>query len=66
MFTDGIADLENADDGLHKAIRDAAEMRNADDIANQILSYAYAAYGAKAGDDMTVMVARVIKNKAVR
>lgn len=66
MFTDGIADLESADDGLHKAIRDAAELRNADDIANQILSYAYAAYGAKAGDDMTVMVARVIKNKAVR
>lgn len=66
MFTDGIADLETADDRLHQAIREAAEMRNADDIANHILSHAYAAYGAKAKDDMTVMVARVIKNKAVR
>lgn len=60
MFTDGIADLEDKDDELHEAIRRAARLRNATEAAED--SYCSAATsGGLAGDDMTVLAARITK-----
>ncbi len=66
MFTDGIADLEDADDILHEAVRKAARLRNASEAAESILNAAKQASGGQAGDDMTVLTARITKpvNKA--
>ena len=66
MFTDGIADLEDKDDDLHDAVRRAARLRNATEAAETILTAARQASGGLAGDDMTVLAARITKpiNKA--
>ena len=61
MFTDGIADLEEGDDALHAAIRRAARMRNAQEAAEAVLDAAKRAGGGVAGDDMTVLAARVTR-----
>ena len=61
MFTDGIADLEDKDDELHEAIRRAARLRNATEAAEMILTAAQQSSGGLAGDDMTVLAARITK-----
>ena len=61
MFTDGIADLEDKDDDLHDAVRRAARLRNATEAAETILTAARQASGGLAGDDMTVLAARITK-----
>ncbi len=61
LFTDGVADLESVDDGLHEVIRAAAKTRNAKEMAEKILGHALAAYGGKAPDDLTVMVGRIVR-----
>jgi len=64
MFTDGIADLENAEESLFGFIMDAAKMRNVQEIADRILTSALAVAGGTAPDDMTVMVARALRTGA--
>ena len=64
MFTDGIADLETAEEAVFQNMMDAVELKNAQEIADTILAMALAGYGGRAKDDMTVMVTRVVKNVA--
>ena len=61
MFTDGIADMEDSDDALHAAIRRAGRLRNAQEAAEGILDAAKRAGGGVAGDDMTVLAARITR-----
>ena len=55
------ADLEDKDDELHEAIRRAARLRNATEAAEMILTAAQQSSGGLAGDDMTVLAARITK-----
>ena len=64
MFSDGIADLENASDALFETILEAAKLRSTQEIADRILSMALGIDGGEAKDDMTVMVTRVVKNRS--
>lgn len=64
MFSDGIADLENASDTLFETILEAAKLRSTQEIADRILSMALGIDGGEAKDDMTVMVTRVVKNRS--
>lgn len=61
LFTDGIADLDTQESGLLDQIKEACELRNAQEIAQRILYAALAEYDGQAKDDMTVIVARVVR-----
>ncbi|MBQ9941529.1 MAG: stage II sporulation protein E [Christensenellaceae bacterium] len=63
LFSDGVADLENSGELLFETITQAVGLRNAQEIAERILTAALAMCGGTAPDDMTVMAVRLVKNK---
>jgi len=64
MLTDGVADsIKDSRGDWIKALLESTPLRNPQDIADQILEEAKRNYGRQIGDDMTVLVLRILDRK---
>ncbi len=61
MFSDGITEVEDADERMEDVIVNASEFTSEREIADYIIGCAKSL--VREDDDMTIMVARVVKNK---